>query len=60
MFLSIEMISFFFPQKVLDDAGNDVTPLPLLHSDPNTVKKNQSNILADSSAGTVSIAQKSK
>ncbi|XP_062586198.1 dynein axonemal intermediate chain 4-like isoform X3 [Saccostrea cucullata] len=40
------------PVQVLDEAGNDVTPLPLLHSDPSAVKKNQSNILADSSAGT--------
>ncbi|XP_048760663.1 dynein axonemal intermediate chain 4-like isoform X4 [Ostrea edulis] len=40
------------PVQVLDEAGNDVTPLPLLHSDPSAVKKNQGNILADSSAGT--------
>ncbi|KAK3090322.1 hypothetical protein FSP39_010938 [Pinctada imbricata] len=40
------------PVQVLDEAGNDVTPLPLFHPDPNLVKKNQSNILAESSAGT--------
>lgn len=40
------------PVQVLDEAGNDVTPMPLLHQDPTAVKKNQSNILGDSSAGT--------
>lgn len=42
-------------RQVTDDAGNDVTPQPLIQLDPNTVRKNQSNILADSSAGTVRI-----
>ncbi|XP_060071866.1 dynein axonemal intermediate chain 4-like [Ylistrum balloti] len=39
------------PVQVIDEAGNDVTPVPLLGHDHATVKKNQSNIL-DSSAGT--------
>ncbi|XP_033737005.1 WD repeat-containing protein 78-like isoform X1 [Pecten maximus] len=39
------------PVQVIDEAGNDVTPIPLLGVDHTTVKKNQSNIL-DSSAGT--------
>ncbi|KAL3868793.1 hypothetical protein ACJMK2_041553 [Sinanodonta woodiana] len=38
--------------KVLDELGNDVTPLPFYQVDPNQVKKNQSNILGDSSGGT--------
>lgn len=40
--------------QILDEAGNDVTPLPLLVPDPNQVRKNQSNILGDSSVGTPS------
>ena len=40
---------------MFDEAGNDVTPLPLFVSDPNQVSKKQSNLLGDSSAGTVSI-----
>ncbi|XP_069127668.1 dynein axonemal intermediate chain 4-like isoform X3 [Argopecten irradians] len=39
------------PVQVIDEAGNDVTPVPLLTHDHTTVKKNQSNIL-ESSAGT--------
>ena len=42
------------PMQVYDDDGLDVTPLPLLHLDPNVVRQKQSNILAESSAGTVS------
>ena len=41
--------------QVIDEGGNDVTPQPLIQLDPNTVRKNQSNILADSSAGTVCV-----
>ncbi|KAL5017570.1 hypothetical protein ScPMuIL_007159 [Solemya velum] len=37
--------------QVLDDVGNDVTPLPLLPVDQNAVMKKQSNI-GESSAGT--------
>lgn len=44
--------SFRPPVQVFDDLGVDVTPVPLLQLDPNVVRKNQSNILADSSAGT--------
>lgn len=41
------------PVQVFDDQGHDVTPLPLLLSDPNYVRNKQSNILAtDSSVGT--------
>ena len=40
--------------QVFDEAGNDVTPLPLLTMDPNQVRLQQSNILGDSSVGTVS------
>ena len=39
---------------MFDESGIDVTPLPLLHLDPNVLKKNQGNILGDSSGGTVS------
>ncbi|XP_033115107.1 WD repeat-containing protein 78-like [Anneissia japonica] len=39
--------------QVFDEAGNDVTPQPLLIIDPNTVKHNQSKIFgADSGGGT--------
>ncbi|XP_074640566.1 dynein axonemal intermediate chain 4-like [Tubulanus polymorphus] len=40
------------PVQVIDDAGMDRTPQPLLHLDPGALKKGQSNILADSSGGT--------
>ena len=51
------MSSFSIRSQVIDDGGNDVTPQPLMQLDPNTVRKNQSNILADSSAGTVRVFQ---
>ncbi|CAG5118395.1 unnamed protein product [Candidula unifasciata] len=38
--------------QILDEFGNDVTPLPLLHVDPSLMKKNQANVLADGSVGT--------
>ncbi|XP_041356951.1 dynein intermediate chain 4, axonemal-like isoform X2 [Gigantopelta aegis] len=37
---------------VFDESGLDVTPLPLLYVDPNALRKNQGNILGDSSGGT--------
>ncbi|BFY99711.1 hypothetical protein BsWGS_02751 [Bradybaena similaris] len=40
------------PIQIFDDAGNDVTPLPLLHVDPTLMKKNQANVLGDGSVGT--------
>ncbi|XP_071121367.1 dynein axonemal intermediate chain 4-like isoform X3 [Mytilus edulis] len=40
------------PVTVLDEAGNDVTPVPLIQTDPAFLGKKQSNVLADSSAGT--------
>ncbi|KAL4236328.1 WD repeat-containing protein 78 [Mactra antiquata] len=40
------------PVQIFDEAGNDVTPLPLHLSDPSQVKQKQSNLLADSSGGT--------
>ena len=40
--------------QVFDDEGHDVTPIPLLQGDPSTVRTKQSNLLADSSGGTVS------
>lgn len=40
------------PVTVLDEAGNDVTPMPLTQTDSTVVGKKQSNILNDSSAGT--------
>ena len=42
--------------QVFDENGQDVTPISLLHSDPTIVRKNQSNILAESSAATVSLS----
>ena len=42
------------PVTVLDEAGNDVTPMPLVQSDPNSLNKKQPNVLVDSSAGTPS------
>ena len=47
------MIIFFCHFEVWDD-GIEVTPLPLLQTDPNAVRQKQSNILGDSSQGTVS------
>ncbi|XP_059146873.1 dynein axonemal intermediate chain 4-like isoform X2 [Physella acuta] len=38
--------------QIIDEAGHDVTPLPLIQLDPNAVKKNQSNVLGESSVGT--------
>ncbi|GFN91325.1 WD repeat-containing protein 78 [Plakobranchus ocellatus] len=35
--------------QIFDEAGCDVTPLPLLHIDPNMMKK---NVIGDSSVGT--------
>ncbi|XP_070195280.1 dynein axonemal intermediate chain 4-like isoform X2 [Littorina saxatilis] len=40
------------PVQVFDEAGNDVTPLPLLTLDPNQVRIQQSNVLGDSTVGT--------
>ncbi|KAH9523378.1 WD repeat-containing protein 78 [Bulinus truncatus] len=37
------------PVQIIDDSGNDVTPLPLLQIDPTTLKK---NILGEGSIGT--------
>ncbi|XP_050403296.1 dynein axonemal intermediate chain 4 isoform X1 [Patella vulgata] len=42
------------PVQVFDETGIDVTPIPLQQTDPNVMKKNQSNILGDSTAGTPS------
>ncbi|XP_005105983.1 WD repeat-containing protein 78 isoform X2 [Aplysia californica] len=39
------------PVQIFDESGKDVTPLPLLHMDPNMMKKNQP-VLGDSSVGT--------
>lgn len=47
-------INYSLHLQIFDEAGNDVTPLPLHSSDPNQVKQKQSNLLADSSGGTVS------
>ncbi|XP_055885708.1 dynein axonemal intermediate chain 4-like isoform X3 [Biomphalaria glabrata] len=38
--------------QIFDDAGNDVTPLPLVQLDSVNAKKNQTNILGDGSIGT--------
>lgn len=46
--------------QVLDEAGNDVTPMPLVQSDPNSLNKKQPNVLVDSSAGTVSTIKNSE
>lgn len=43
----------FIIEQVFDEAGNDVTPLPLNPVDPNALRRNQSNILGDGSVGTV-------
>ncbi|XP_076441248.1 dynein axonemal intermediate chain 4-like [Babylonia areolata] len=40
------------PVQIFDEAGNDVTPLPLLTPDPNQMRMQQGNILGDSSVGT--------
>ncbi|CAH1772344.1 unnamed protein product [Owenia fusiformis] len=40
------------PVQVIDETGADVTPLPLLHTDPNSVRQKQSNLLGDGSIGT--------
>nr|KAG5695976.1 hypothetical protein BaRGS_023355 [Batillaria attramentaria] len=45
-------MSFWVCLQVFDEAGNDVTPLPLFTPDPNQVRKGQSNVLGDSSVGT--------
>jgi len=37
--------------QIFDESGKDVTPLPLLNSDPSLMKKGQ-NVLGDSSIGT--------
>ena len=40
--------------QIFDDSGSDVTPLPLHVPDPNQSKTKQSNLLGESSGGTVS------
>lgn len=40
------------PITVLDENGQDVTPLPLSQIDTNAVRKNQGNVVGDSSAAT--------
>ena len=52
--LHIHYTNKFYLQQVLDENGQDVTPLPLSQIDTNTLRKNQTNIVADSSAATVS------
>ncbi|XP_067677855.1 dynein axonemal intermediate chain 4-like isoform X2 [Haliotis asinina] len=49
---SEKSVNVKIPVQVVDEAGNDVTPISLLHLDPSVVKKNQSNLLGDSSGGT--------
>ena len=38
--------------QIIDESGKDVTPLPLLHTDPNLIKNKP---IGDSSIGTVSL-----
>ncbi|XP_071117198.1 dynein axonemal intermediate chain 4-like [Haliotis cracherodii] len=49
---SEKSVNVKIPVQVFDESGNDVTPISLLHLDPSVVKKNQSNLLGDSSGGT--------
>ncbi|XP_048255651.1 dynein axonemal intermediate chain 4-like isoform X2 [Haliotis rufescens] len=49
---SEKSVNVKIPIQVVDESGNDVTPISLLHLDPSVVKKNQSNLLGDSSGGT--------
>ena len=44
-----------FVIEVVDENGQDVTPLPLSQIDTNALRKNQANVVGESSAATVSI-----
>ena len=54
MYIMIAIVLCAFYVQVFDDAGNDVTPLPLLQSDPTHPRIPTGHVLADSTVNSVS------